>query len=206
MKGKPNDADWVLTPYLRAQYALAGWAARCAAGLHKRPAPSSVGQSQPETSRRIKLNNIVSQTKDEEVNIIGSDVISAGYRRYRNLFGGFPPPDQEVSDEQLSALHALLESGQAPYVDFSVWVPHSQRLLKKIKLQGMHFTGTGELRQVELSGPLSYELWGKSYLCLRTALIMLDVVTLGKLDAYATLIRQYSARYSSCWSVVVEAD
>eukprot|EP00971_Amphidinium_carterae_P222979 4424480-Amphidinium_carterae.1 len=69
----------------------------------------------------------------------------------------------------------------------------------------MHFSGTGEFRPVELHGPASYEVWEQSYLCLRTALLMLGAVSLGRLDAYMSFIKQYAARYN-LWAKVYEAD
>eukprot|EP00971_Amphidinium_carterae_P297670 5914243-Amphidinium_carterae.1 len=60
-------------------------------------------------------------------------------------------------------------------------------------MTAMHFMQGGTLHPVELKGPTSYELWERSFLCLRTALIMLDIATLGRIDSYMRLIKDYDA-------------
>eukprot|EP00971_Amphidinium_carterae_P187328 3717941-Amphidinium_carterae.1 len=46
------------------------------------------------------------------------------------------PPARRTKTTQIpiSAIHALLERGSAPYDDFAVWVPYTNRAHKKTKL------------------------------------------------------------------------
>eukprot|EP00971_Amphidinium_carterae_P272289 5403824-Amphidinium_carterae.1 len=64
---------------------------------------------------------------DDEVQVVDHGIMSRCYSRYRNIFGCFPPEGQEATQIQISAIHALLDRGLAPYADFAVWVPYANR-------------------------------------------------------------------------------
>eukprot|EP00971_Amphidinium_carterae_P328123 6459845-Amphidinium_carterae.1 len=134
MQGRPNDTAWVPSPILRGQCALAAWAARFASGLNKRPAPTTVAGENDE-QRKIKLSQIISQSRDEEVKVVAETAIADGLKRYKKIFGCYPPADQDVTLEQITGVSKLITTGELPYVDFAVWVPHSQQMVKKLKLQ-----------------------------------------------------------------------
>eukprot|EP00971_Amphidinium_carterae_P017976 354278-Amphidinium_carterae.1 len=70
----------------------------------------------------------------------------------------------------------------------------------------MQFTSSGVLRPVELHGPSCFEAWESSYAVLKTALLMLDAVSLGKLELYHSMIREFVARFPSHWPMVYQAD
>eukprot|EP00971_Amphidinium_carterae_P280058 5559647-Amphidinium_carterae.1 len=79
-------------------------------------------------------------------------------------------------------------------------------MVKKLKLQSLQFVGNGDLRPVELPGPPTYENWERSYVILRGALIMVDAVSLGRLDAYMQKIKTYNTKFVGCWPLIYEAD
>eukprot|EP00971_Amphidinium_carterae_P143014 2833576-Amphidinium_carterae.1 len=112
----------------------------------------------------------------------------------------------EITVEQLSALRALIATNQVPYVDFAIFTPHAVQVLKKLRLTGMQIMPDGGLQQVEMKGPTTYHMWEKSYVILRTGLLMLDAVTLGHLDSYMRMVRGYAEQYPHAWSVVYAAD
>eukprot|EP00971_Amphidinium_carterae_P329606 6462180-Amphidinium_carterae.1 len=143
---------------------------------------------------------------DDEVQIVDDGLLSRCYSRYRNIFGCFPPEGQEATQVQVSAIHALLERGSAPYADFAVWVPYANRTHKKAKLTAMQFTSSGALLPIELHGPACFDSWEASDAVLKTSLIMLDAVSLGKLEQYHTLMKEYASRFPSHWSMVYQAD
>eukprot|EP00971_Amphidinium_carterae_P114015 2259168-Amphidinium_carterae.1 len=89
------------------------------------------------------MGMVISQAMDEEVQVVDDGIMSRCYTRYRNIFGCFPPEGQEATQVQISAIHALLERGLAPYADFAVLVPYANRAHKKTKLTAMHFTASG---------------------------------------------------------------
>eukprot|EP00971_Amphidinium_carterae_P114138 2261951-Amphidinium_carterae.1 len=79
------------------------------------------------STNKVKLATVVSQTLDQEVEMIADSVVAEGYKTYKSLYGCYPPSDADVTHEQLTGLWTLLESKKVPYVDFSVWVPQASR-------------------------------------------------------------------------------
>ena len=156
---------------------------------------------------KFKLSNVVNQTSDIELVVLDSKDIATAYASYKAVFGTHPPPDQELTVEQLTAVKALVEADAAPYVDFAVWGSHGNRLLRKLKLHGQQFASDGTLIPTEISGPPNHDMWLSSYLCLRTALISWQYVDLGRLDQYATMIGRYVSRYGTVsWLQIYQAD
>eukprot|EP00971_Amphidinium_carterae_P005164 103030-Amphidinium_carterae.1 len=168
--GKPDNILWKPTPFLRAQVLDACSAAR-EHGLPKRQAPHAPlsERSDVASERKVKMAHVVSQQSDEEVELVSEDVVSCGLTRYKRLFGCFPPEDQDPSHAQLTCLHALLETGRVPYVDFAIWVPFSQRMLKKAKLDILVFSTSG-LKPTELPGPSNFDAWDSSYNVFKSAM------------------------------------
>eukprot|EP00971_Amphidinium_carterae_P214024 4247436-Amphidinium_carterae.1 len=49
--------------------------------------------------------------------------------------------------------------------------------------------------------------WEQCFHCLRTALIMLDAVSLGALEAYKDLVKDYSDKFGAgCWHLIYQTD
>lgn len=157
--------------------------------------------------RKVKMNNVINQLDDEEVENMDANAINAAYRAYVTQLGGFPPDDEELSNDQLTTLAALYKSGRAPYVDMSIWGPFQHRIQRKIKLKGVRFGARGELIAVEMFGPMDFESWRECYMVFRTGSIMLEQVTPAKLDAYEKIIRGFHDRYGKlCWPLIYQAD
>ena len=89
----------------------------------------------------MKLSTVINQTSELEVGILDPVKLKQAYRRYFEVFKREPPPDKEVTAEQLSGLEALLTDPTlpVPYLDFSIWGPHHHRMEKRIKLAGSTF-------------------------------------------------------------------
>ena len=171
------------------------------------PPPSSTAAASK--GRLVKLSLVVSQTAEQEVSILEPDRLKAAYKRYHAVFKRAPPPNRELTAEQLSGLDALLSdaSQPVPYVDFSIWGPHHHRLTKQIKLAGATFDSNGRLRQIEILGPPNFEAWEESYGCLETGFIMFDTVDLGNILNYCTKIGKYVKRYGAAlWYLVYQGD
>ena len=77
--------------------------------------------------------------------------------------------------EQLSALRSVEASGAPPYVDFSVWCPHANRLRRRITMQGLTLNRDGSFVQEELKGPADFKSWKECYIIFKNAAIMSDV-------------------------------
>lgn len=156
---------------------------------------------------KFKMSSVANQTSDVELTILEGDKIKEAYENYRRIFGDVPPPDEELSTEQLTAIKTLLDADVAPYVDFAVWGPHSYRLMRKHRLSGSTFTADGLIVPVEIMGPPNFDQWIKSFKCLRTGLLSWNAVSLGRLDAYSDMMARYHSRYGAAmWHILYQAD
>ena len=175
-------------------------------GPTQAPAPTAAAPvSVPAPNRRVKRSTIINQTDDMEVDILDDVAITAAYARYSKKIGAAPPPDQELSSEQLTTLHALFQSGRAPYTDMAVWGPYHHRLAKKIRLKGVRLNSLGEIVPVEINGPPDFEAWRESYGAFKTGRIMFGQISPARLDLYEHHIRSYHERYG-CWALLYQAD
>ena len=180
--------EWKAALALKAKAAIAWGAAKRASGV----VPTSAGSGGPAVVpatltavhglSKFKLNTVVNQSSDVELTALDGKSISVAYANYRTAFGTVPPPDEELSVEQLTAVKTLVDNDLVPYVDFAIWGPHGGRLMRKLKLQGTTFSRDGTLLPIEVVGPPNFDTWLASYMCLRTALISWKVVDLGRLD------------------------
>eukprot|EP00971_Amphidinium_carterae_P321007 6381160-Amphidinium_carterae.1 len=120
----------------RAQAALVGHAARVASNVLKRPMPSTpvVVPTETSTGQKVKLSQVISQMREDEVPLLEGDELLNGYTRYKKLFGRFPTEGMDVSAEQLSGLKAIIDARQVPFVDFAVFKPNCHAHLKRMKL------------------------------------------------------------------------
>ena len=94
---------------------------------------------------KFKMNTVVNQASDVELVALDGKAIAVAYASYRTVFGTVPPPDEELTVEQLTAVKTMVEADLVPYVDFAVWGPHGGRLMRKLKLHGNTFTSDGTL-------------------------------------------------------------
>eukprot|EP00971_Amphidinium_carterae_P123961 2455224-Amphidinium_carterae.1 len=67
------------------------------------------------------MSNIIDQALDAEVEMIPEPQIREMFRRYTDVYGGLPHPQEEPTPEQLSALKDKIDKDTAPYADFGVW-------------------------------------------------------------------------------------
>lgn len=175
--------------------------------LKAQAAASNTANSAQATIARIKLAVIIDQSKEEEVVIMPDAEIQKCYSEYDKVMGGPPDPDVEGTNEQLTGIKHLIDTSRPPYADFAIFGPHGHRMARKLKLAGMVIDGSGQLRQIEMLGPPTYEDWDKCYGILRTLLVMLRQVVLVRLDRYRTLIHDYAVRYGpKVWHIIYQAD
>ena len=136
---------------------------------------------------KFKLSNVVNQSSDIELVALDGKDIATAYANYKLVFGTHPPPDQELTIEQLTAVKALVEADAAPYVDFAVWGCHGNRLMRRLKLHGQQFASDGTL--------------------IPTDLVSWQYVDLGRIDQYSTMIGRYVSHYgASAWLQIYQAD
>ena len=186
---------------LVAQLAAAG-----GAPLVVQPPPPA---SNAPPASKIKLGLVARQGDDTEVVIVGDAIMSAGTARWEAIFGvgKRPNPDAEATDTQITCLKFMIDSGQAPTVDFALWGPHGHRMERKFRLSGVVFDKDGHMRTVEIAGPPTLAVWLLSWEVYVTACIMLNIFDLGTLLAYKTLILTLHGRYGpQVWLLLYQAD
>ena len=58
------------------------------------------------------MNLAADQALEQEVDVLPGTKIAECYKAYANIFGHLPPPEEDITVEQLTARHVLLQSGQ----------------------------------------------------------------------------------------------
>ena len=173
------------------------------------PGPQPVQAPSSSAERRIKLSAILSQVDDSEAQMMSEKDMVAAYLRYATVFGSNerPPKESEPTVEQLSALRHVVQQGNPPFVDFSIWGPYGHRLVKKIKLSGYVIGRDGVLSTVELTGPTNFGMWLQSWQVFSNVCIMLDIIDLGTLTKYRDTIEKFHNRYGhAIWALLYQAD
>ena len=167
-------------------------------------APSSVA------TRKVKMNQILSQMDETEVDIVDGNEQIRMFGRYEVLYGKGqrPHPNQEPSIEQLSGLKSLLDNNQCPYADFAIFQPFAARIMKRLKFSGLILNKAGVLSQAEVYGPPDLDNWRACYDVWANSMIMLDAIDLGPVQMYKSKIELLHARYgeSRVWALLYQSD
>ena len=184
--------------------AAAHAAAVAAAGLAAAAPPAIAA---PRVTTAVKLAHVVDQTMDAEAAFIPDADVLAMHLRYENIMGEPPTPEAAATEEQLSALHHVLQAGRAPYADFSLFGAHGTRLLRRLRLKGLSLDSAGQFKTVELFGPSDFQLWESSWDVYFTCLIMLSAVQRHTLSRYYRKLKHFVTRFGSAvWHLIYQAD
>ena len=101
------------------------------------PDPSSKGAAVKE--HVLKMASLVDQADESELMPASLDKVQEWSQRYVSVMGAGPEEEEEATDSQLAALYKrVVILKQAPYTDFSVWVPFGRRALRAQKFQNIH--------------------------------------------------------------------
>jgi hypothetical protein len=155
-----------------------------------------------------KMSSLVDSTIESEVTVLKKGRIETMFSDYRTSRGEFPSPDIEPTDDQLSAVTQLIDSGAVPYVDFAIFGPYGRRLLRKLTLIAYHYNAPdGSWKKHDLPGPPDFESWWKSWLVLKCTLLLLDAVQPERLEHYGEHLRSFLNTYGAeCWFIIYQAD
>ena len=175
-----------------------------AAGVGALPAPVEA----PHGGRRAKLSAILDQAWEAELIPLSPPQLQLMFLNYHRTCGGLPPPDHEPTADQLSALAQVIAADSPPYADFAIFGPHGNRMARRMAFTSFRFDpATGEYIRQELYGPPDYPTWWKSWVVLRTALMLLNEVRFQPLEMYGDFINSLVMTYgSSCWWLIYAAD
>ena len=168
------------------------------------PAPPSAV-----ATRKLKLKELVDQISEEECDYLTETQIAACYARFETLMGEGerPPKAEDPTQEQLSAVAHLIKTGVNPYVDFGIFGPYGQRILKKVRLTGVKFNNNDELVRIEINGPANYGMWSACWNIYQNCLLMLDAVDMGKLLAYKKKMDHYFETHGDkIWALQYQTD
>ena len=165
--------------------------------------PTSMG-STPE--RKLKISTVIDQGDDSEFQVLPETMRAAWYQKFLDVMGGPPEEDCEPTGEQLSALHRkIFEHKAAPYADFGIFVPYGRKQLRSSKFKALTLTAQGYAMK-EIPGPANYLAWRASFRVFKTAMIMMDVVSVANLMGYEAFIERLAQTYPSAWHLVVVAE
>ena len=150
---------------------------------------------------------IADQLCEDEHTILDAKTIQEAYSRYQTKMGEYPAADEELTSEQRTCLHARFAEGRPPYVDFALWGPHGQRVLRKVKFKGSRIDPDGTISTIEITGPPSFSAWELSYSIFAVGCIMLGEISPARLEGYKKLIKRYHERYGpQTWAILYRAD
>ena len=165
-----------------------------------------VNSSQPGSSKvKLKLSQIIDQGSDMEIEQLDQLTIQKARRKYIQSEGDAPLEKEEVTDAQLSCLHAKLRHDQAPFTDMGVWGPYGDRLARQMKFTSQVLKD-GQWRTVEMPGASSFTAWEEAWRIFRTAAIMLNMASPSVLDRYASEFKNRVQEYPDCWHIAAQAD
>ena len=155
--------------------------------------------------RKMKFSAILDQGDESEFVISTEDQKQRWLENYIRQTGGLPLEQEEPSTEQVSALLRRVSSGSPPYADFSIWVPYGKKAFRAQKYRA-YLPVMGGYISKELPGPGTYEQWRASFRVYRTALLMLDILTMSTCVAYEALVEKLNRLYPGAWHLIVGAD
>ncbi|CAE7562467.1 unnamed protein product [Symbiodinium natans] len=177
------------------------WAAKPTAAPTPAPAAATTRE------RSLKMSQVLDQTDDSEFLVEPLARVDLWFQRYVTIMGAAPQEEEDVTAEQLSALHkrtALLQ--QPPYVDMAVWSPFGRRALRTSKFRAWLPQGDGTYLAKELPGPANYQQWLAAWRVFQTACIMLDLLPLATLQLYERHVEKLVKLYTEAWHLIALAD
>ena len=121
------------------------------------PAPQ-VKESTGETASSsgpvlLKFSSFLNQAAEGSFPLLSPSVLRGFREEYVNVVGTPPNPAERPTDEQLSALSAMLKTGRAPFTDFAVFGAFDEHSARLRKYSDQVFVG-GALQTRLLHGPI----------------------------------------------------
>ena len=157
-------------------------------------------QSSTQPAPKVALKETVSQVSEVSATQLTTDELIECYKQWQIVFGKNqrrPPVEQDPSADQLSSINYLLglKDGSASKIDFAVFGPLQQRLVKRQKLQGVVPNSRGEMVPIELYGPATWAMFKACWAVYQNALVLLKAVDLGNLISYGGFLEDFIKRH-----------
>ena len=170
--------------------------------------PSAAPQASTPTPRAepemLKQSAYLDQGSEGTFPLMNPGDLQKYRSNYHKIMGVEPPLNQRPTDEQLSALLALLATGRAPFADFAVFGPFDGTQARLRKYTDQVFVD-GKLQTRLLHGPSTFEAWQGCWGVFKAAMLMLDAASLGSLNQYEEGLRQLTTVYKE-WSCIARAE
>jgi hypothetical protein len=152
----------------------------------------------------LNLGSLVDQTSKEPLVRMPTATIRKLFTDYTAKHGGMPQDAAEPTYDQLSAIKQISDSDAALAVDFSLWGSFGRRTLHRLTFTSMVLTDDGSYQRRELPGPPGFTAWWSSWRVFRSAMLLLELISMEVLDSYGELIREFAEHYP--WWTVYQAD
>ena len=117
----------------------------------------------------INLAEVLDQTRSGTVPRLSNKEIIDAHAVYEDKMEGECPGDERPTDDQISAVVAVLAEDDNAYPDFAIFGPHGNRMLRKLSMSGLIPSGVGCFRRVEIRGPPDIYTWTRSFMVWRYA-------------------------------------
>lgn len=179
---------------------VSNWLDQCRADSTTSDPITSTGE------RKLKFSQVLDQSDDGEFIVSSETQKQVRLQRYIEKTGGLPLEQEEPSTEQLSALQRRLTLGPGPFADFSLFVPYGKRAARSQKYRTFIPTSERNWMMKELPGPATMAQWTAYFRVYRTALVMLDVISMATAVTYEAHIEKLNRLYGGAWHLIVEAD
>ena len=156
---------------------------------------------------KVKMSVFCNQTSDVEVDLLDAAGIAKCYANYKKVYHLPPEPVREATVEQLSIGAHFKKTKENPYWDYSLLIPFTNRLMKKVKLRGLSISPDGKFVQVELTGPPTFANWQESFALDTTIAISNEITNLGPRLTYEAKIAKFVAHWGpGCWPLIYQAE
>ena len=152
-----------------------------------------------------RLSDVLDQMDDTPFEPLTESERLMYHKNYVDITGGEPGLECKASSDQIAALKAKMDAGNAPYADFAVFVPHGKRFAKIRKFDAQVFVHN-TLQQRVMRGPANFTSWLDSWMVFRTAMLSLKAASPQVLDDYSRGLRNLCQIHPEAWGLIYAAD
>ena len=140
------------------------------------------------------MGSLIDQNDDSELLPPKAEKSNQWVQNYVAVMGAPPDEAEEPTSFQVAALEKrTVIQGQAPFVDFGIWLPFNRKTGKLQKVKSYTPLGDGSYLYQDIPGPASFKAWTGSWRVFKCACIMLGIVSLSALECYFRLIERLPA-------------
>eukprot|EP00435_Cladocopium_sp_Y103_P013191 s2919_g3.t1 len=157
------------------------------------------------SERKLKLSAILDQGAETEFVVASETQMQVWLQVFAGVTGDLPMEQEQPSTEQVSALQKKIQMGQPPFADFGVFQPFGRKSHRAQKFRTYVMCAGGYYTR-ELPGPSNFQQWKAAFRVYRTALIMLETLSMATAVSYENFIETLDRTYQGAWHLIVQAD